>query len=79
MKYRVTSYVKIELVTVIEAKSAKEAERIGNEEERDISICIHGSEYETGQASGEEWVAVDACTYDVPVVDDVMRLKDWKS
>ncbi len=76
MKYRVTGYVSLPVVTIVEAKSMKEAEQLAAD--RDLNICIHGSEYAEGEADHEEWVAVDGTSYDCPIVDDVMKLKDWK-
>lgn len=55
MKYKITGYTQIELKTIVEANSEEEAEQIARD--REIDICIHGTE---DYDCTEDWVYVDA-------------------
>ena len=63
--YRVTGYVEIEVVTLIEAESEEEAEKLVYD--RDVSICIHGSEFTDGLSiENEDFVLVDGSIESLP-------------
>ena len=55
MKYKIIGYTKIEVKTIVEAKTEEEAEQIARD--REIMICIHGTD---DSECEDEWVFVDA-------------------
>lgn len=63
--YKVTGTVKLEVVTLVEAESEKEAGKIAQDRETDI--CIHGSEFCDGlSVESEDFVPVDCQPYGYP-------------
>lgn len=59
-KYRVTARCQVEVVTIIEANSEEEA--INEAMDREVDICIHGSELADGEANESEFCLVDGCS-----------------
>jgi len=57
-KYIVTGYTTIEVETLVEASSQKEAMCIARE--RDVDICIHGTRNAGDELSSQNWVYRDA-------------------
>ena len=57
MKYRITAQTTIEIVTIVKAKSEEEAINIAMD--RDVFLCIHGSELVEKDVSDEEFVLID--------------------
>ena len=57
--YRVEATVTVEVVTMVQAESEQEAERIAADKE--VGLCIHGSEFADGFEciSGEDFVLKD--------------------
>lgn len=55
-RFRVTATATVEVVTFVEAPSYKQAEKIAAD--RDVDLCIHGSEI-IGEQNEEEFVLVD--------------------
>ena len=63
--YKVTGYVQLEVVTLVEADSEEEAEKLSCDRETDI--CIHGSEFADGlSVENEDFVLVDGCAENYP-------------
>lgn len=60
-KYRVTAKCIVEVVTIIEANSEEEA--ISLAKQRDVEICIHGSEFENNKPDENNFCLTDG-TYD---------------
>ncbi len=56
-KYRLTTYVPIEVKTIVEAESEEEAWKTVLSEEREIMICVHGTD---DAEADEEWVWSDS-------------------
>jgi hypothetical protein len=56
-KYRIVAYAEIEVVTLIEANNEEEAKRFALD--RDIVICVHGSELQNGYPDEEEFTITD--------------------
>lgn len=64
--YKVTGTVQVEVVTLVEADNEEEAEQIA--QDRETSICIHGSEFSDGLSiENDEFVLVDGQPYGYPV------------
>lgn len=59
-EYRVTAVCRVEVVTLVYANSEEEA--INEAIDRDVSICVHGSECADGCANDMEFVLVDGCS-----------------
>jgi len=56
--YLVTGYTKIEVETLVKAKSEDDAMK--KVSDRDLEICIHGTSMTDGQPSDIDWVYKDA-------------------
>lgn len=61
-RYRVTGIAQVEVVTFVEASDYKEAEKIASE--RDLDICIHGSEM-NGCEDEEEFTLTDGSYFSI--------------
>lgn len=71
-KFKITGYTKVQIVTEVEAETEEEA-RV-EAQDRDVEICIHGSESCEGMISSTDWVLGD-CSFDAGVeIDDVEEL-----
>ena len=69
MKYLVTGYSKIEFQTMVEASSEDEAlKAVGD---REIVICIHGTEMADGEVSQTDWVYSDAPDFVDPSLAEI--------
>lgn len=55
--YRVEATVIVNVVTMVEAESEDEAQAIADG--RDVSLCIHGSEFSDGDVPDDEFVLID--------------------
>lgn len=54
--------VVVEVVTRVKAKTLEDAEEMAEEAiDREVSICVHGSEYADGFVPDDEWVLKDGC------------------
>ena len=63
-QFKVTGYVRIEVKTIVEADNEDEANKIASD--REVSICIHGTE---DSDAHDDWVYVDAP--DLVTPDDI--------
>lgn len=63
--YRVEAMATVEIVTMVEAESREEAEQIASD--RELDICIHGSEYAEGYASTDNFVLSDGGYHSVEI------------
>jgi len=61
MKYLVTGYTEIEVKTLVEADSEDEAIKIASD--REVSICVHGTDDTDAE---DDWVYVDAPNMVIP-------------
>lgn len=68
MRYEVKGIAEMEIVTIVEAESEEEAKRIA--QDRDVDVCIHGSELCDKHVPDDEWVLTDG-TYQTVRVDDM--------
>lgn len=57
MKYRITAVCKVEVVTLVEAESEELA--IQEAMDREVDICIHGSEIANQEISDDNFCLVD--------------------
>ncbi len=55
--FKVTAQATFTIVTEVEANSEKEAEEIA--QDREVDVCIHGSEFCEGQTNTEEFSLED--------------------
>ncbi len=67
MKYRVTAYTEVEVATIVEADSEEEANKIASD--REVDICIHGSELAEHESNEDEFVLVDGTFYGIKLSD----------
>ena len=68
-RFRVTGTVTIEVVTWVEADSVEDVDE-ADISDRDVSICIHGSEF-NGCEDDVDWIPVDGSALHSPTNIDV--------
>lgn len=56
-KYKITATATFEIVTEVEANTKKEAEQIA--QDREVDVCIHGSEFCENKLNMEEFTLED--------------------
>ncbi len=70
MKYKITGYARVEVATIVEAKTEEEAETIAKD--REVFYCIHGMDDSDGYVD-EDWVIKDSSDLvnDIQIIEEV--------